>query len=296
MSCTSKLAKAVRLTLIYLGGNHCYGKRQVHITHYINRIMGLNQRNNSQAIYGSNIASLSIGDFLITEAARMAYTLGYHRGVVNNKEDEATCHRTFWVIYLLEKCATFVYGMSSVGHPPALPWLYPRSPPTGTDTAGIQAIADHDVGCPIIPPEEGHLKDDFEKFVFVLRLGRIFSKAYESLFSVSANLNSIDQYELKIDAMKSELETWRRSIPAEFRPGLPFCGARMAESSLRLHYAYHAMSIALGRLDLYVGGKASKNEARGARMRAAENDLMESARTVARLTICIDIRPYTPLW
>lgn len=96
--------------------------------------------------------------------------------------------------------------------------------------------------------------------------------------------------------MKSELETWRQSIPAECRPGLPFGGARMAESCLRLHYCYHALSIALGRLDLYVGRKATKAEAHGARMRRAENELMESARAVARLTICIDIRPYTPLW
>lgn len=226
----------------------------------------------------------------------MAHTLGYHRRVMNDKEDEAACHRTFWVIYLLEKCATFIAGMTSVGYPHALPWLYARSPSTGTDIAKIQSIADHDIGCPIIPPREEHLKDDFEKFVFVLRLGRIYSRAYQSLFSVSANLNSIDQYELKIDAMKSELETWRRSIPVEYRPGLLSSGARMAEGCLRLHYCYHALSIALGRLDLYVCGKATKTEAHGARMRAAENELMESARAVARLTICIDIRPYTPLW
>lgn len=63
-----------------------------------------------------------------------------------------------------------------------------------------------------------------------------------------------------------------------------------------MHYAYHALSIALGRLDLNVGRKAAKDEANEARMRAAENDLMESARAVARLTLCVDIRPYTPIW
>lgn len=128
-------------------------------------------------------------------------------------------------------------------------------------------------------------------FVFVLRLGRLFSRAYEKLFSLSANLSSINEYEINIDAVKSELEAWRLSIPARIRPGLPISGARMPEVSLRLHYAYHAMSIALGRLDVYVGRKAPKSEAHEARMRVAENDLMESARAVARLTICIDIRP-----
>lgn len=70
----------------------------------------------------------------------------------------------------------------------------------------------------------------------------------------------------------------------------------MTEGCLRLHYGYHAMSMALGRLDLYVGRKAPKSEAHEARMRAVENDLMESARAVVRLTICIDIRPHTPIW
>lgn len=133
-------------------------------------------------------------------------------------------------------------------------------------------------------------------FVFVLRLGRLFSRAYETLFSLSANLSSIDEYKVNIDAIKSEVEAWRRSIPARLRPGLPISGAKMAEVSLRLHYAYHAMSIALGRLDVYVGRKAPKSEAHEQRMRVAENELMESARAVVRLTICIDIRPYTPMW
>lgn len=132
--------------------------------------------------------------------------------------------------------------------------------------------------------------------MFVLRLVRLFSRAYERLFSVSANLNSIDQYKLNIDAAKSELETWRRSIPEETRPGSPISVGKMAEGCLMLHYAYHALSIALGRLDLNVGRKATKDEAHEARMRAAENDLMESARAVARLTLCVDIRPYTPIW
>lgn len=169
-------------------------------------------------------------------------------------------------------------------------------PSTGTNTAGIQSIADHDVSCPIIPTGEARFKVDFDKFVSCLRLGRIWSKAYERLFSVTANLNPIDQYEINIDAIKSELEAWRRSLPEEVRPGSPISGTRMAEGCLRLHYAYYDISIALGRLFIYVGRKAAKSEAHKARMKAAEDDLLGSARAVARLTTCIDIRPYTPIW
>jgi hypothetical protein len=57
---------------------------------------------------------MGIGDFLIMEAARMALSLGYHRPMANSKEDEATCYRAFWVIYLLEKGISFMHGRSSV--------------------------------------------------------------------------------------------------------------------------------------------------------------------------------------
>lgn len=122
MSRTSRLAKDVQLTLICGGGNHCYGKNQVHVTVRKGR-EGLNRGSTLQAIFGCNAASMSIGDFLIMEAARMAQSLGYHRPVMKSKEDEAICHRTFWVIYLIEKSHTFIYGMSSVSKPPLLPWV-----------------------------------------------------------------------------------------------------------------------------------------------------------------------------
>lgn len=77
--------------------------------------------NTLQAIFGSNAASLPIGNFLTMEAARMAQALGYHRPMMNSKDDETTCYRKFWVIYLLGKCATFMYGMSSVSHPALSP-------------------------------------------------------------------------------------------------------------------------------------------------------------------------------
>lgn len=157
-------------------------------------------------------------------------------------------------------------------------------------------IADHDVSCPIAPTDEERLKVDFDMFVLALRLARLHSKAYERLFSVSANLNSTYAYEINIDSMKAELEAWRCSVPEEARPGSPVSGPRIAEGCLRLHYAYYNLSIALGRLALYVGRKATKTEEQKARMKMAEKDLQESSRAVAHLTLCIDIRPYTPLW
>lgn len=137
---------------------------------------------------------------------------------------------------------------------------------------------------------------DFETFVSVLRLCRLLSRAYERLFSVSATLDSVEQYEINIDSMKSELEAWRDSLPARIKPGLPISGTKIAEGCLRLHFTYHALSIALGRLDLYISSNASRSDAHDARMREAKKQLMDSAKAVAHLTVSIDIRPYTPIW
>ena len=71
----------------------------------------------------------------------------------------------------------------------------------------LKSFANHDAGCPIITTGAGHLKDDFELFISALRLGRPFYRANNRLFSLSANLNSVEQYESNIDAMRSDLES-----------------------------------------------------------------------------------------
>lgn len=51
------------------------------------------------------------------EAARMAQGLGYHRAMSNGDQQyEDTCHRTFWVVYQMEKQMCFQHHKGSVGN------------------------------------------------------------------------------------------------------------------------------------------------------------------------------------
>ncbi len=50
---------------------------------------------------------------LTVEAARIAQLLGFNKAVCHS-DSEAVCHRTFWVIYILEKMVSFACGRASV--------------------------------------------------------------------------------------------------------------------------------------------------------------------------------------
>lgn len=63
-----------------------------------------------------NTCCLQIDEVLLMEAVRMAQQLGYHRVLGNGDErHKATCHRTFWVIYYMEKHMCFQNQKGSVG-------------------------------------------------------------------------------------------------------------------------------------------------------------------------------------
>lgn len=60
---------------------------------------------------------LQIDEVLIMEAARMAQGLGYHRALATgDQRHKNTCHRTFWVLYYMEKQMSFHGNKSSVGN------------------------------------------------------------------------------------------------------------------------------------------------------------------------------------
>lgn len=62
-----------------------------------------------------NTCCLQIDEVLITEAARMAQGLRYHKSIGNEEEPyTATCRRTFWVIYYMEKHMCFHGQVNSV--------------------------------------------------------------------------------------------------------------------------------------------------------------------------------------
>lgn len=55
---------------------------------------------------------------LTAEVAKMAQSIGINKAVYHG-QNELECHRTFWVIYILEKLSSFACSRTSVS-------LFPR--------------------------------------------------------------------------------------------------------------------------------------------------------------------------
>ncbi|KAL4868033.1 hypothetical protein BDV12DRAFT_186179 [Aspergillus spectabilis] len=219
-----------------------------------------------KAIFATNTFSLELDQTLVSEAGRMVLALRYHKSLVS--EDSTLCHRLFWVIYHLEKRYCFQARSSSV-------------------------IADYDIECPI-PTFPESIIGEYNWLVSSVRLCRILSVAYASLFSTSASAQSYDANIAAIDHVHGLLEEWRLSIPLEFRPKEHLQRHRLIdgackEIALRTHYYYYHLTIALERLTLHVSRDIGRSENS---MRA----LLNTAREVINLTRYIDVEPYTPVF
>lgn len=153
---------------------------------------------------------------------------------------------------------------------------------------------DSDIGCPVpIIPES--VFGDYNWLTACAGLARFLSRAYESLFSISATWNTEASYYRKIDTMNSVLERWRQSIPMIFRPGEPFRAQSFHGScetfiALQTHFYYHIACIALCRLTLHLGRHSD-----GPRQVAARKAIMQAARSIIELLRHIDMEAYTPV-
>ncbi|RDW74230.1 hypothetical protein BP5796_07672 [Coleophoma crateriformis] len=224
---------------------------------------------NAQAIFALTFSCLSILEMLVTEAVRIATAMDLHI-CVGSDTTHVQMQRTFWTIYNLEKEFCFLAGRAS-------------------------AIADYDIGSPVPKPPREDLGELNWLLLFV-RHSRILSKAYEKLFSISATLNSTAVYLKSIDTIRGDLDGWKDSLPPEMRPGSPFRQRYGDESggrflTLKIHFAYHHVLIALSRLTLHVCRPDCIE-----RLAASESELIHSARSVIHLTQNIDLAPYTPTW
>lgn len=146
----------------------------------------------------------------------------------------------------------------------------------------------------MIPPFPEAQYGDFNWFVAFIRIGRITSIVYTSLFSISASLRSPELYQSTMDHIHGILEEWRQTIPAEFKPGDSMNFPLSAPLSVRLaalqiHFSYYHIIIALERLALYL------NRDGGEKAQMSKQRLMNTARTIIELTKHIDIQPHVPI-
>ncbi|KAL1990980.1 hypothetical protein VTN49DRAFT_5484 [Thermomyces lanuginosus] len=219
----------------------------------------------AMSIFALNLSCIQIEETLISEAARMAQTLGYNRA-----SSREACNRAFWVIYTLEKTACFFGG-------------------------GTSGLNDYDIGCPIPSIPEAVIGGT-DWFLSSARFARLVSKAYETLFSVTALLKTPDEYYSAISQVYDDLERWRCSLPKEVRPGEAFRPQYHTSSCsllicLRSHFYYYGAVIALCRLTLHVGAGTESPYVEEAKKR-----LMYTARQIIENTRYIDAEPYTPIW
>jgi hypothetical protein len=130
----------------------------------------------------------------------------------------------------------------------------------------------------------------------MVRFSRLTSRAYESIFSISATIVSAESTRNKIDNFAMELEGWRKSIPTQFQPGNSFPASSksnptLAFSTLRVHFHYYSVIIALSRLSLSLHPEEISRT-----MTESRKQLLNAARKIIELTDHIEVKAHTPIW
>lgn len=153
-------------------------------------------------------------------------------------------------------------------------------------------IDDCDVGCPI-PTVPESIFGEYNWFLSSIRIGRIFSVAYSSLFSVSASIRSSESLLSTVSQIQKSLEEWKQSIPLRFRPGETpsralFGNPAIKEAVFRTHFYYHNLTMAFERLKAHL---AVEHED----VQKSNLSRLHAARGVVEMLRFVDIEPYTPL-
>lgn len=216
----------------------------------------------------------------------MVLRLRYHTSTIDENQEE--CRRTFWVLYYLEKHDSFQARRASV-------CLWSRrvlALQTQTDMA-CQVISDYDIGCPV-PQVTASSTVEYNWFLSSIRLARILSVAYETLFSVSASTRPAALQITTLDNVRTILEKWRMSVPVDFRPLEPLSSTHLVDPNtkhiaLLTQYHYYHLVIAIERLNIRLGSDQETLPEQ------CHSGLVQAAKTVIELTRFIDVEPYTPI-
>jgi hypothetical protein len=123
---------------------------------------------------------------------------------------------------------------------------------------------------------------------------RILSKAYVRAFSINATLKSREELFREIDCLRTEADSWLRSLPEKFQPSQEFRSFRfnkpgMLMIALRIHFMYYGLIVSLCRLTLHLSDCPSPRHSE------AKAALLLTARAVAGLMHHIPHEPYTPM-
>ncbi|CAG8104872.1 unnamed protein product [Penicillium salamii] len=210
----------------------------------------------AMAVFAMNTCCFQIEEFLLAEACRSVLTLRYHKSAVL-ESDPVGCYRAFWVLYHMDKQYNFQARSSST------------------------SVPDSTI-------------DGFNWFMSSIRIARIISIAYDSLFSVTASTKSPDSLLPSVNLVETILEDWRQSIPPIFRPGGTLQRSVLAdphtkEIAIRTQFYYFHLVIALQRMKVHLSSEKQKTD-------EYLRTLLNAARQIVDLTRFIDVEPYTPVF
>lgn len=154
-----------------------------------------------------------------------------------------------------------------------------------------QIIGDYDIGCPV---PQASTTGEYNWFLSSIRLSRILSVAYGTLFSVSASTRPAASQLTAVKNVRTSLEKWRMMVPVDYRPLEPLNSTNLVNPktkriALSTQYYYYHLVIAIERLSIRLG---SDDEAS---LEECHSRLVQAAKTVIELTRFIDVEPYTPI-
>lgn len=156
-----------------------------------------------------------------------------------------------------------------------------------------QIIGDYDIGCPV-PQAAVSTMGEYNRFLSSIRLSRILSIAYETVFSVSASTRPVASQLTAVQNVRTSLEKWRMLVPVDYRPLEPLNSTNLIDPktkriALSTQYYYYHLVIAIERLSMRLGSD------QGASPEECHSRLVQAAKTVIELTRFIDVEPYTPI-
>ncbi|KEY71272.1 hypothetical protein S7711_02377, partial [Stachybotrys chartarum IBT 7711] len=231
----------------------------------------------AMSLYSLALCGLAVEPVIMSEASRRAQMMSSH----NFTGPAAHAYqKAFWSMYAIEKITSFHIGRSS-------------------------NFVDSDISCPIpVIPEAGI--PGFNWLLYLVRLSRLLSRAYTSLFSVGVSGNSNSYYRDVIDQLRVELEAWRTSLPDKgFRPGGTVRAQTVLEPLARslalvLHYLYYSLLLTLSRTTLVYlppsGGPEVMAHEVTAKRSSNMKIILNGSRCILELTSMIEVEPYTNIW
>ena len=180
--------------------------------------------------------------FLIAAAARIATCIGLHRRGSSfglSPTEAMQRRRIFWIVYMFDKDATLRSGR----------------PPCINDNDFNVELPDEDPpdGVGIVLLNNGKVK--FNLFRAMVNFCVIESKVYTQLYSAKATKQSDSELLSTIGSLDGELQEWKDSLPAEFRPGNEQSGTRQNKIMhvVMLHFAYFNCLTTIHRMSIHHG-------------------------------------------